>query len=276
MTINGPGAKLLTVSGNDATNIFVIDTGVTATISGLTIAHGYLSSGAGAGILDNGTLTLVGSVVTNNQAPNGAGLMVTWTMTVLDSTIANNNSTGVYFDGTSLLIANSTISGNTAVVGGGMNLSGDVTLINTTVAFNTASYEGGNVYVNCCTLTIGNTIIGDGSAPMGPDWAESPYANPIHTLGHNLVPNISGPGDLVYPPLLGPLQDNGGSTRTHAFLFGSLGVDAGDNNICADPPIYNLDQRGSSRPQDGKRTGTRFVILAPTKRLLAVMPQRPI
>jgi len=53
---------------------------------------------------------------------------------------------------------------------------------------------------------------------------------------------------------LGPLQDNGGPTWTHALLpieEGSRAIDAGDNTLCASWPINNLDQRGVARPQGG-------------------------
>jgi hypothetical protein len=42
--------------------------------------------------------------------------------------------------------------------------------------------------------------------------------------------------------MLGPLQDNGGPTLTHALLPGSPGINAGDPNFTP-PPAYH--QRGS-------------------------------
>ena len=52
----------------------------------------------------------------------------------------------------------------------------------------------------------------------------------------------NGPGDQINTdPLLGPLQDNGGPTVTHALLPGSPAIDAGDPNFTP-PPFY--DQRG--------------------------------
>ena len=43
LTINGPGANLLTISGNDASRIFRINSGFAAVISGLTITKGRTS-----------------------------------------------------------------------------------------------------------------------------------------------------------------------------------------------------------------------------------------
>jgi len=60
--------------------------------------------------------------------------------------------------------------------------------------------------------------------------------------------NIGGTGDLTATgdqintdPMLGPLQDNGGTTFTHELLSGSPAFDAGDPNFTP-PPDY--DQRG--------------------------------
>jgi hypothetical protein len=55
---------------------------------------------------------------------------------------------------------------------------------------------------------------------------------------------LTGPGDQINTdPLLGPLQNNGGPTFTHALLPGSPAIDAGDPNFT--PPPLN-DQRGCS------------------------------
>lgn len=47
MDIRGPGARLVTVSGNDASRVFLIQPGATATIAGLTVANGSVSGGSG-------------------------------------------------------------------------------------------------------------------------------------------------------------------------------------------------------------------------------------
>src|SRR5262249_31099524 len=91
----------------------------------------------------------------------------------------------------------------------------------------------------------------------------------IISRGHNLVgagagcPS-DGPGDLTVDPakvfttVLGPLQNNGGQTETHALLPGSPAIDAGDA-VCTDANGAPLttDQRGKPRPVDGNGDGTR-------------------
>jgi hypothetical protein len=68
------------------------------------------------------------------------------------------------------------------------------------------------------------------------------------SLGYNISSddgggNLTGPGDQINTdPMLGPLQNNGGATLTHALLAGSPAINAGDPNFTP-PPFY--DQRGS-------------------------------
>jgi len=49
-TIQGPGSALVTISGNNAVGVFLVDSGVTAGVSALTISGGTASSG---GAIDN-------------------------------------------------------------------------------------------------------------------------------------------------------------------------------------------------------------------------------
>jgi hypothetical protein len=54
MDIEGPGAGILTIDGNNKTTVFHVNSGVAATIAGLSIEHGY--SDNGGGIYNAGTL----------------------------------------------------------------------------------------------------------------------------------------------------------------------------------------------------------------------------
>jgi hypothetical protein len=69
----------------------------------------------------------------------------------------------------------------------------------------------------------------------------------VTSEGYNLssddgVGYLTGPGDQINTnPLLGPLQNNGGPTFTHALLPGSPAIDAGDPNFSLPP---STDQRG--------------------------------
>src|SRR5262249_43690518 len=79
LDIEGPGASLLAISGNDANRVFDISEGNTVTIAGLTITHGRAKSaggngttgGSGGGILNAGsTLTIANDILSYNEAVN--------------------------------------------------------------------------------------------------------------------------------------------------------------------------------------------------------------
>ena len=59
-------------------------------------------------------------------------------------------------------------------------------------------------------------------------------------------------------PKLGPLQNNGGPTQTHALLPGSPAIDAGNSFGCRDNlgALLATDQRGFFRTADGDSNGT--------------------
>ena len=74
LDIEGPGAGLLAVSGNNHSRVFNVSQDqdkntVAVTIAGLTIEDGLASNGVGGGILNKGgTLTLNNDLLCNNQA----------------------------------------------------------------------------------------------------------------------------------------------------------------------------------------------------------------
>src|SRR5262249_23129636 len=97
VTITGPGANVLTVSGNNSGRVFRILTGVTAAISGLTVANGLSSTEGGAGIYNNGALTLTACVIrnnTDNSSYGGGGIANSpgAVMTVADCLFTQNHA----------------------------------------------------------------------------------------------------------------------------------------------------------------------------------------
>ena len=163
-------------------------------------------------------------------------------MTITDSTVTNNQ---VFFvgggidNGGTLTITGSTISGNVASgqhdgqpFGGGGGISGTVTLTNSTLS--------GNGGISTSGIDIGNTILNNNSGANIDGTATS--------LGYNISSddgggNLTGPGDQINTdPMIGPLQNNGGPTLTHALSPYSPAINAGDPNFT--PPPFS-DQRGS-------------------------------
>src|SRR5579871_5099661 len=82
LTISGPGSANLDVSGGGSVADFTVDSGVTATISGLSISSGE------PGIFNNGSVSVIDSSVSNNSERGilNAGSLTT----VVGSTISNN------------------------------------------------------------------------------------------------------------------------------------------------------------------------------------------
>jgi predicted outer membrane repeat protein len=141
MTLVGPGARVLGVSGNNAGRVIFISRNITATVSGLTIRDGFSSpatdssaySRNGGGIFNDGNLTLIGCKITANrvEAPapagnaiplqaNGAGIVnyIASTLTMRECEISYNVAhatdafgCGLYNVGTATL-TNCTISNN--------------------------------------------------------------------------------------------------------------------------------------------------------------------
>src|SRR5439155_14370460 len=71
LDIEGPGASLLAVSGNDTFRVFdVVSEGLTVRIAGLTITHGRtVVNNGGAGVQNIGSaLTLTNNVLSSNVA----------------------------------------------------------------------------------------------------------------------------------------------------------------------------------------------------------------
>ncbi len=270
LTILGPGANLLTVQrsfagGTPDFRIFNIPGAYNVALSGLTIANGRVS-GPGGGILNNqgGALTITNSTITGNSALGfnaGGGIAnggtIPGTLTVINSTLSANSSSfggGAISGGTTTVIS-STISGNSTTGNGGGITAGTITLRNSTIAGNTATSNGGGVFnngFNGATVTARNTIIAVNTAPNAPD-----AFGVLSSNGFNLVGNASGAaitpaqfsdqiGSAASPidPLLGPLQDNSGSTFTRSLLAGSTAIDKGNAGGAT------TDQRGFARPVD--------------------------
>src|SRR5262249_55763529 len=123
VTINGPGANQLTVSGNNTSRVFHVFP-ATVSISGLTIAGG-LANRPGGRIFNDGNLTLTDCVLSGNKAlgQGGGGAPIPAGTPGGSPGTVNGLGGGVYNTGT-LTVRDSTFSGNVAQGGkGGSNSS---------------------------------------------------------------------------------------------------------------------------------------------------------
>ena len=185
----------------------------------------------------------------NTSGSTGGGLLISGSNATLNNiTFFNNTASsgggGLYISYCSPTLNNVTFSANAAGSGGGIyNGYGNPTLTNITMVNNTASSSGGGIY-SYSGFTVINSIL----------WGNTPNqvvgGTPSITYSDIQGGGFSGEGNINADPLLGPLQDNGGFTQTHALLSGSPAIDAGNPDNC---PSH--DQRGYLRPIDGNGDG---------------------
>lgn len=153
VTISGPGASNLAVSGNNTGRVFLIgSSGLTVTLSGLTIKDGSVPGSTGGGISNAGILTLTDSVVLSNTASQGGGIFNSGSMSVTSTPVMSNTAgtsgAGIHNAGT-MTVTNTMVISNTTTgasgIGGGIYNTGTFTLTGVTVRGNTAN-DGGGLY----------------------------------------------------------------------------------------------------------------------------------
>ena len=238
---------------------------------------------------DDTTTTLIDTLVWGNSSMGeGGGLSNGYpgTLTLVNSTVSENTATwwgGGISSGGTLIVTESTVSGNSAQDAGGIGNQGSpsatLTLTNSTVSGNTATERGGGI-VNLRSATLTNSTISGNDATIG-DAISSEGAgssepaiitarntviegecNLLSSLVSSNGYNIESPGntcgfdqptdqvEVTEGQLdLGPLQDNGGPTMTHALDEGSVAIDQIPEAECvdADGAPLTTDQRGEPR-----------------------------
>ncbi len=242
----------------------------TLNISYSTLSGDRAHYGGGGVSRDEGTLSINNTTISHNVATYGGGIYNnggTATAVISNTLIYSNTAQtdgGGILNKVKLSIGNSTLSGNTADNNGGAIHSdigtATVDISNSTICGNTAKeFFGGGIYKEFGTVNIKNSIVANNIAVVGPDCYRT-----LTSQDYNLIKDTSWCTiigitthtitDTV--PSLGPLQDNGGSTWTHALLPSSPAIDhiPYETNGCGTD--YTTDQRDVSRPQDGDNDGT--------------------
>ena len=232
LTINGPGAVSLAISGNNASRVFLIDSGATVIISGVTIQNGKLTNPyeLGAGVFNNGGLTLSNVVLTNNS---------------------NGYIGGGLFNYGTVTLTNSTVSSNSAWIGGGLANYGTMNVDHSTFVGNTASdnYPGGGGIYNqgntspggvSTPLSISNTTMVGNSAPNGTGGAIFSYNNltlSFSTLAGNSAAQSNGSAFFNYGSFVmkGTILANNGAGNNcldYASTATSAGYNLSDDSSC--------------------------------------------
>jgi hypothetical protein len=239
LTIQGPGANLLTISGNNASKVFSVSAG-NVTLYGLTITkgiyapapNGWRQGDGGGGIYNSGTLTVTGVTLSGNTAENG------------DRGNVGTGGGAICNDHGILIINNSTISGNTATgnyaAGGGIfNYGGTVYVGYSSISGNTASgnnASGGGIN-NGGTLTVTNSTISGNTARDDvvcgfKDWCWNIYGGGIYNGGTLNVTNSTISGNTVSGGAQGTAGFGGGiaggtMTITNSTIAGNTAISSG-------------------------------------------------
>lgn len=229
------------------------------------------------------------ATIASNSANGGGALMLTAdaSVSVLDSTLSSNKAGGIGgavqvagnpIRGGGFTATNSTFSGNAAGKGGAIYVAGGppgaLNLANTTVANNRASIGGGIMVENTVpfgaitpanvvdivdTIVAGNTPEDTLSNEPGLPGGVLPWNVSYSLIGVPADVPLVGTANITGgpPPFgaggwLGPLQKNGGPTKTHALL-----TTVPDPAINAGDPLFSglsFDQRGPPhvRVSDGR------------------------
>lgn len=282
--LNGRGGSIHLSSGDLELN----DSAVTDNFTPLDVGAANIGGG-GIYVGDNGRAVIQRATVSRNKSAAGAGIYNDGILTVVNSSVSSNegvtnpanniNSStggGILSDGsqTQTHIANSTVSNNTSTLVGGVEPRNfaPIVLTNVTIAFNTANGAANGTggitsnLVGTALIKMRNTIVSDNSAP-GTNGHPNIFgryqsggrnligaADTAVVIGFNATDTLNSSNIF-----LGALALNGGPTETRVPAANSAAVNAGDNcvrtQLCADfnaPIALFTDQRGVSRQNYGQ------------------------
>jgi fibronectin-binding autotransporter adhesin len=268
-TVTGPGADKLSIRRPvTAVSFRLVEfnaPNMSMAMSGLTLTGGSAQNDGGGAIYNKSNLTLSYCTLLNNKAYFGGAILneTNGRLTVENSTFSSNTADGGSAAGQSgggggaiycrfqVFAINCTFSGNTSLSlsnGGGAVLNASsFSALYSTFTGNSSVSSGGGIYNPFGTLSVLNSIIAGNTAPSGPD-----VSGALTSSGPNFFGNPSGASGVLatdktfastgvsLTQLIGPLQFNGGPTKTHGLVFGSPAIDGGASVLFG----ISTDQRG--------------------------------
>jgi hypothetical protein len=201
ITITGPGASVLAVSGNHAFNVFSVTSAVktAASISGLRIENGLAANGGG---IDNlGSLQLTDDLISGNTTKSGVNGSGSTTITVNASSSLLNvgggdgGDGGGIFNAGSLVLTDDAISSNSTGSGGNGPSAYTATIVgNNDTVFQGAGDggDGGGLYNTGTVVLAGDTFADNSTGSGGTGQSDSTM-----TFSGNNEPPCRGPATVA-------------------------------------------------------------------------------
>ena len=171
LTLQGPGANALAISGNQASRVVSTTAGATVTLSGLGILYGQATptnnvvgaKGGGLYVGNGSTVAITRCVFYGNNAQDGDGGGIFnggGALTVTDTSLSVNTASG----------------GSSATGGGIHNASGSLKIVNSTLVGNSASSNGSasggglfvkSGFVQALNSTFSGNLANGGTSAVG-------------------------------------------------------------------------------------------------------------
>jgi hypothetical protein len=255
LTITGPGAGNLTISGNNASRVLEVakpSKKVTPSValSGLTICNGSAADGGGILVNSGTALAVTNSTLTSNTATSvsgGGGAIENYgTLTIGESILTGNtcphdSGGGIYNEGM-MTVTDCTLSSNSAWWGGAMAIMNTATVITSNITNNSARIGGGvyafgnvSITITGCTLTsnTANVSVGEGGGI---------YAH-CHSL---IVDDCILSGNAAYDGGGFFIDDVGTVTLTNDTVQSNTATDLGGGLYIAPPPPPPSPNKGAT------------------------------
>jgi len=247
LTISGPGSTQLTIFASNFIGALNVSSGVSASVSGLTITnrhswgygiassgtltvtHSMFSGNGEAGIDSSGTLVVTDSIFSGNGSD---GIDSSGTLTVTNSTVSGNGYRGIHNSDGWLMVTNSTVSGNGGT--GIDNYGGWLTVTNSTVSDNSSSGIDNSSYGSLTVLNSnisGNTGSGIYNGGALTVINSTFYSNTHWSYGGAIYDSgVLG----VMTIINGTFSGNGATLGGGAIYVGDMGKATLKNTIIAD------------------------------------------
>lgn len=278
LTINGPGASLLTISGNNLLRIMAVNAG-TLNLSNVTLANGNAIDMNGGAIRNNATLSVTNTTFYSNTTnSNGGAVHNGGTASIANSTFISNSSpislTGGYggainngAGAISLMITNTTFYTNSAaIVGGGVRVgTGTATIVNSTFSGNLTGGYGGAIdggagstllitnttfYTNSAAISGGGINVGIGSVAI----ATSTFSGNTAPNGGGIVSGNGGTLSMTNTNFYSNTASTGGGFINYLGTANITGTNFYSNTATTGGGIYNSTS-GTLTVTSGTLTG---------------------